>query len=234
MASRLRAHYVRRTTRTIGLVAALIVVIGLVSLLVVHAFTIQRVEVDGDGIAVELDREKLGTNLLAVPTDRLTKELLAAYPLLADVRFEKRLPGTLIVHLVRRAPFAMIQTGGNIYTLGEEGVVLDAANETGLYPVIYIDIGALPVGSTVRDGRIRSVLAFLSAFSGTARISQVRVKDDTSFQLRLEDSVVYLPSDGDMRGKATTLQTIIEGFRIKGTLPSVIDLRFSKPVITNN
>ncbi len=58
-------------------------------------------------------------------------------------------------------------------------------------------------------------------------------KDSASILATMGHTNIFLPQKGDLKVKAGTLQTIVMGFRIKGTLPTVIDLRFEKPIVTN-
>jgi len=231
--SRLHSYTLRRIIYRIGIVLVSLVVIAAIGLLFVRLFSIDRIEVDGDGVSIELDKEKLGNNLLLVPADRLTKDLLSAYPLLSSVRFEKRLPGTLGIHLTKRQPFVLIVTDRGMYVLDKEGVVLDNAASKDGYPVFRFDVGSLSIGSRVVDTRVSSSLAFLNAMPDASVISLVREKDSASILAIMGNTNIVFPQTGDVRVKADTLQTIIEGFRIRGTLPAVIDLRFDKPIVTN-
>lgn len=233
MASRLRSHNRKRAIRILGTVTALLLVAAAGSLLMVRAFTIRNVVIDGHGMSVEIDREKLGTNLLAVPTDELRAQLLSAYPLLSDVSFEKRLPGTLIVRLIRRQPFAEVRTRTGQYLIGAGGVVLDNAPPHHTYPVLAFDTEPLTIGSLVSDERVRSSLSFLREIPSSWQINRMSDYQGSAIRAVYEDTDILLPHAVDLRQKARTLQVIVEGFRIKGTLPSVIDLRFEKPVITN-
>lgn len=233
MASRLHNYAFKRVLKIIGIVILSLVSVFGMGLLFVRLFSLERVEVDGSGVTIEIDKAKLGENLLVVPVDRLTKELLESYPLLSSVRFEKRLPGTLIIHLSKRQPSLYITTAGNTYALDLDGVVLDNATNTNGFPLMIFDVGPLSIGSRISDVRVVSTLTFLKKLSGSLGISRINERDSASIQAMMGNTVIILPQKGDMGAKADTLQTIVEGFRIKGILPTVIDLRFEKPIITN-
>jgi cell division septal protein FtsQ len=233
MASRLYAYTLRRTLRVVGIVIAVLLLVAGAVFGFVRLFSIRQIEVDGNGLSIELDRTKLGDNLLFIPTDRLTRDLLNNYPFLSDVRFEKRLPGTLIIHLVKRQPFAILETKSARYELDTSGTVLDNAKSTAGYPLLRFDEGPLAIGSRVVDPKVLGSLAFLEALKGAIQIESMGEKDSASVYAIMGKTNIFLPQTTDMRAKADTLQTIIEGFRIKGTLPTVIDLRFEKPIVTN-
>ena len=233
MASRLHVYTIRRMFRIAAGVAGIVLLAALFALLVVRVFTIKDVIVDAPLMSIELDKTKIGKNLLFLPTEKLRADLLNNYPLLADVRFEKRYPDTLVVHLVRRNVFAVLQSEGNVYALDEHGLVLGGVSDAQGYPTLEFRAGILAIGSTLRHPGVLSALTFLKELNGSPPVSKIFERDSLAIQAISGHTNIFLPQIGDMSAKADTLQTIIEGFRIKGTLPTVIDLRHEKPVITN-
>lgn len=215
-------------------VMLLIAFTGLLSWLTVRAFTIQNIVVDAPYMSIELDKNRFGKNLLFLPTSKLRDELLENYSLLSDVKFEKKYPGTLIIHLVRRNTFAVLVSEGVSYAIDEHGLVLGGmeSNEA-KYPVLTFRCGALAIGSSVPCEGVRASLDFLNNLDASQYPTRMGEKNGLSIHAIHGDTNIFLPQTGDLGAKADTLQTIIEGFRIKGTLPTVIDLRFEKPIITN-
>lgn len=233
MASRLTTYTLKRTVRFIGGVAALLIGTFILAMFLVRAFTIRDIIVDAPGMTIELDREKFGKNLLFLPVSTFRKELLSTYPLLKDVSFERKFPGTLVVHLMKRPTFVLIESAGNIYELDEYGLILGSVGRKDTHPLLVFDVGILSTGGRVTDDRVEAALSFLRQMNGNAGISVIAPRDTQSLFAKLGNTNIFLPQTGDLSAKADTLQIIREGFRMKGTLPTVIDLRFEKPVITN-
>lgn len=232
MSSRLRSYVLHRYLRIVLSVCFSLLVITFLGLIFLYAFRLNRIEVDGQGMAIEFDRKKLGENLLLIQTDQLKRELLNNYPLLSDVRFEKQFFGTLVIHLVKRDPSAALVSQNNIFFLDQNGYVLGQSGDSSLYPTIRIDSEAMPIGARVSDPRIRSCLLFFVSLAELTHEYSCRRAGDTRVTVEYKNTSILLDSGSDMREKASTLQTLIEGFRIKGALPAVIDLRFDKPIVT--
>jgi len=233
MTSRLTSYSFKRTLRFVGGVILLLGAIFFIAVLLVRAFTIKEVLVDAPGMSIELDKEKFGKNLLFLPVSAFRAELLSTYPLLKDVTFERKFPGTLIVHLVKRPAFVSFESGGNLYELDEYGLVLGSVGEVRGRSHMVFNIGILSAGSRVGDDRVEAALSFLRAMENPAQILRIEPRDSHSLQAKLSNTNIFLPQSGDLSAKADTLQIIMEGFRMKGTLPTVIDLRHEKPIIIN-
>lgn len=233
MRKTLTSHAFKRAIRIVSGAAVLTIAAALVAILIIRLFTIQQVLVDAPGMALELDTTKFGTNLLFLPTRTLRSELLSAYPLLADVRFEKKIPGTLIVHLTRREPFAVLVSQGVSHAIDEHGLVLGGIGDTSPYPILSLDIGIYAEGSTITAPPALGALSFLRVLDSPRDIQAIRERDSTSLQATMGNTNIFLPQLSELGEKAATLQLLIDGFRIKGILPAVIDLRFTKPIITN-
>lgn len=233
MSSRLTNYSMKRTLRYVGSVILLLAATFFIALVLIRAFTIRDIVVDAPGMTIELDKQKFGKNLLFLPTGKLRQELLDAYPLLGEVTFERKFPGTLTVHLTKRSAYVFLQSNGNNYELDEQGLVLGPVDSTAGKTTMFFDIGILPAGSRVVDGRVGAALSFMRPLKNPSLITRIEPRDSQSIQAKLGNTNIFLPQNGDLSAKADTLQIIMEGFRMKGTLPTVIDLRFDKPVITN-
>ena len=233
MTSHLHAYTFKKTIRVIAAVVTAIGGVALITGVVFRLFTIREVLVDAPGMAIELDRTQFGQNLLFLPAEKLRHDLLTAYPLLQSVQFEKRYPSTLVVHLAKKSPFAVLRSGGTYYAVDEEGAVVGVISDSGPYSLITIELGMWSIGSVIRDARLNTALTFLKKTKTFFPIRRISERDGSYLSAEGEHTNIFIPQNGDVIGKASTLQVIVEGFRIKGTLPTVIDLRFDKPIITN-
>ncbi len=233
MTSRLHAYTFKRMARMLLTLISVLILITLCSWLVIRAFTITNVLVQADGMVLTIDKSKFTQNLLFLPVSEMESELLREYPLLSGVKFEKRFPHTLVIHLTKRAAVVNLRSQRTVYALEEHGMVVDIGVDPSSLPVLVFDVGEMGLGSEVQDPRVLSSITFVQGLGKNIFIQRISERDSHSLQAAYGNTNIFLPQTGDLAAKADTLQIIIEGFRIKGTLPAVIDLRYEKPIITN-
>ena len=214
-----------------GCVCVAVSIFGLV-MLINSVFSLQSVEVVGKEITIEINKKLLHTNLLFIPIDQVRKQLLTDYVLLSDVEIQKKYPHTirLIPHL--RLPIARLETKKRIVLIDREGwVVADEHIPTNL-PLMEFDVGEVYTGMQTKDIRVLSSLSFLTSIPKDMRVAHITTLDNASFRVTSDTIDIYIPQLSDMKKISSTLQTLRTGFRIKGKLPVIIDLRFDKPVVT--
>lgn len=196
-------------------------------------FRIQSVEVVGAQITVLVDQNKINKNLLFFPTQKVRAELLAANPLLKDIEIRKKFPHSLLIIAYMRDPIARLDLPDRQILVDRDGVVLGLAGSIDhALPVVLLPITSVPVGTTIEDARVRQSLAILAGMGKDIAIRSITNVDNSTLLAKTDTVDIYFPQNGETFDKVATLQTLIRGFRIKGTLPKVIDLRFDKPIVT--
>lgn len=227
-----RAFAWRKFARIFVLLIVILFVSGFFVWGVNAIFTIRNVEVASEGIGVVVDQTKLPRNLLFFPVEGVTQQILQDYPLVGSVIIKKKYPSTLVITAVPRKPFAIAGDAREMYALDEGGVVLTKyPDKTGL-PLINIAMPALPPGAIPSDPAVMAAIRFLRETASIVTVSDIVMVDSSSLRAQGESMSIVFPQHADMPALARTLQTMISGFRIKGKLPSTIDLRFDKPVVT--
>ena len=218
--------------KNIAIVILVVSVSGFFSWGINGIFTIRNIEVSGDGIQVEVNKNSFPKNLLFFPADTLTAQILKNYPLVASVTLKKKYPGTLVITAIPRKPFAVSGIGREMYLLDKEGVVLEHyPTNTGL-PLIHIEVPPTQPGATISDPAIIAALAFLRESASLVPISDIIEYESSALRAQSESMSIVFAQQSDIPIFARTLQMMMSGFRIKGKLPATIDLRFDKPVVT--
>lgn len=222
----------RKFGKTIAITSVIFLVSGGSAWAINALFTIRSVEVSGNGITVVVDQTKLPKNLLFFPTATVTQQILKDNPLVGSLLIKRRYPGTLVIAAVPRLPFAVAGYAPETYALDAHGVVLAQYPDPSDLPTILIALPPLTAGDTIAEPRVVAALTFLRETRSLITVSQVRSFDTSSLVAQAEGMRIRFAQNGDVPTLARTLQTLLSGFRIKGTLPNTIDLRFDKPVVT--
>lgn len=228
----------RRTLawRTFGRIVVTLIgivsVCGLLSWGLTGLFAIANVEVIGEGITIEVDAAQLPKNLLLFPVDEVTRDILRDNALVGEVIIKKKYPHTLQITAVARKPFVIVGIEEERYLVDEQGVVLKQfPTETGL-PLIRMVMTQGAPGEKITDQTVLAAVNFLRETQSFISIREIVPFETMSLRAQSATMSIVFARSADIRGTARTLQTVIAGFRIKGTLPTRVDLRFDKPVVT--
>jgi hypothetical protein len=193
-------------------------------------FTIHTIEIANPSIEIMFDSKKITDNLLFFPSDKIRSQLLTANPQLSDLVLKKKFPNTLIFIPTLRTPVARLNMGKRVVFVDTDGIILsDATGES--YPYITIDVPQGAIGQKVADPRVLGSLQFLEYTSAYLPISEFDAYNTEAIRAKAQKVDILFTQNQDMKNVADTLQTLLAGFRIKGIMPTLIDLRFEKPII---
>ncbi|OGG11266.1 hypothetical protein A2Z00_02120 [Candidatus Gottesmanbacteria bacterium RBG_13_45_10] len=221
----------RKFGRTITcIVLVLVSSIGLYKLST-RLFYIQTIEVIGQGVDVHIDGTRISRNLLFFPAEKLRARVLLDNPLLSDVQFQKKYPHTLRIIPMVRTPFVRLQTLDRLTLLDRSGIVLTDGDNGLPLPILAFSIPAIRVGEAIMDARVKQALAFIEGARSFLPIESITEIEGGYLQAKTGKTDIFFPQDRQVGDILATLQTLMTGVRIKGTLPAVVDLRFDKPII---
>jgi cell division septal protein FtsQ len=203
----------------------------LLYLCITRVFSIQVIEVIGHNIQLVIDNKKIPKNLLFFPSDRIRKEILRDNSLLADIQFQKVFPHTLKIRPVIRIPFARLLVDTRMVLVDRIGVVLQDGDEGQHLPLISVSIRPFRVGETLTDPKVQLALTILDLSKSYLTVTSIINTDGSTYLVKDAKTDIFITQDKPISGTLATLQMLMTGFRIKGTLPTVVDLRFDKPIV---
>jgi len=207
-------------------------IFGIISYAIIYGFDVTKIEFLGEGMEVEIQKELITGNSIFFPSGKVRTDLLKEYPQLADVIIKKKFPHTILIMPVLRKPIALLVTSKATYGIDAEAKVLGLGYVERILPEIRIDIPMVVVGSTLKDTRVESALQFLEKSASFIPISVIQISEDSlSFRATSDKTDILFTQGASIDTVMATLQTIMTGVRMKGTMPKIIDVRFSKPVI---
>ncbi len=204
----------------------------IVFVLIYSFFTLQTIEIVGEGLQISIDTKRFPQNILFIREQKITDELLKNYPQLASVKVQKHYPHSLIITPILRVAIARFSTEIGSFRVDSEGVVLDDTNSGDLLPQLDIPVTQVIVGQHIKDKQFLSALGFIYECRGVVPITIIKIIDGASLSAKTATTDILIPQHGNNASLRATLQTLLTGFRMKGNLPAIIDLRFDKPVIT--
>jgi len=222
----------RKFGKSVGYVLLFVLFSGAVYWVSIWMFTIKKIVVVGDNIQVRVDEARLPKTLVFFPSHSLREQLLKDNPILSDLQFQKKYPHTLVIVPTLRTAVARLSLTGREVLVDESGTVLtDADASSAPLPRLVVPMAAVRIGEIIGDPRVTAGISFITGIRDTLQIRSISVEDERSLRAKSDKLDILFPQDGSIPVTLATLQTLLAGFRIKGTLPTFIDLRFNKPII---
>ena len=227
-----RAIFIRKFGKIVGYVFLFVVFSSAVYWFCTKMFTINNIVVVGNNLRVQVDESRLPKTLLFFPAEKLRVQLLAANPILSDIQFQKKYPHTLVIVPTLRPAVARLALVSREVLVDAGGIVLsDTDASSPNLPRLIVPITTVRIGEKITDPRVAAGIAFITGIQDILPVSSVSVEDEQSLRAKGDKLDIVFPQDGPIAPILATLQTLLSGFRIKGTLPTFIDLRFNKPII---
>lgn len=218
----------RRMRLGVGLAVSVFIIIASVG--INRLFLISSIEVAGDGVDIVVDGAKLPKNLLFFPSDKIAAQLTQENPLVSHVSIRKKFPSTLVIVVTARVALAVVRANASAI-VDREGVVLSFESDAHGLPII--DVGVEPglLGESIKDPKVVTTLTLLADSQSFAKIEKITNKNSTSLKATMNKTSILFTQNSNAQALASTLQTLLTGFRIKGTMPVLIDLRYDKPIV---
>jgi len=227
-----RAIFWRKFGRFVGFGLLFVLFSGVVYWLCIWTFTIKNIVVIGNNIQVQVDAARLPKTLLLFPSATLREQLLKDNPILADIQFQKKYPHTLVIVPTLRTAVVRLTLTTREVLVDESGIVLsDADTASPPLPRLIVPIPVARIGEVIEDQRVTAGISFIVGLRDILPIQSISVEDERSLRAKSGTLDIVFPQEGSTSAILATLQTLLTGFRIKGTLPTFIDLRFNKPII---
>ncbi|HCM82904.1 MAG: hypothetical protein UW22_C0006G0039 [Candidatus Gottesmanbacteria bacterium GW2011_GWB1_44_11c] len=210
----------------------LVIIFGGIVYTIRYGFEVQRIEFLGEGMDIQLNGRMISGNMIFFPSQKIRQDLLREYPQLKDVSIRKQFPHTITIIPILRTPFAILATSKASYGVDAEGNVVGVGIHDTSLPELDIDVGTVRVGTAVTDQNVQSALQFLKQSTLLLPVSAISTSEDgLSLRAKSGQTEILFTQSQPVDSLMATLQTLITGVRIKGTMPKIIDLRFTKPVI---
>jgi len=160
-----------------------------------------------------------GTPILAVSPTR-AKEQLEALPWVRSASIERRLPGTLHVHLVERRPLAVWQHDGKQELIDRDGTVIPVTDLSR-----FAKLPTVVGGDDARHGAASLVELLASEADLAARVTAIVLVGDRRWNVRIDNAIDVLLPEDDAAGAWSKLARLERTSQVLQRDVQTVDLR---------
>lgn len=172
-------------------------------------------------------------NLLFIDDKKITAFLQKQNPNVNSIHIIKQFPQTVILIVEDRIPIAQIVNKDKNLYVDKEGTILTSTTYSS--NLVQINSPDVSIYSNQKvDWRIMKVISFIKESKNQGIIIDQILVDNSSneFSAKTTSGIeVSLPLDADIVSKVSSLQVILQRFKIMGKNIVKINFRFDKPLI---
>lgn len=149
-----------------------------------------------------------------------------------EMAIKREFPSSLAVDIKKRIPLAVLGAKNGRFLVDSKGTAFCLVEERLSLPEIHVE-SELSLGDNVSLSRVKGYIDLLSLLSKEMfAVSSVSVLEGSASAF-IDDkvkAVFEVPSNYEE--KISLLKRVLQKYKIEGTKPKIIDLRFEKPVVT--
>lgn len=176
----------------------------------------------------------IGQNIFSFSRAAAIRQFNTFDPTLTEIKVSKSLPDRLNIDLIRRLPLARIKTGDNSggFYLDKTGFVYAQTLAGQPLPEVWwpqeLELGE---GESPLSRELARLINTLSAYYVSWE-SLTRLPEAVYLIKTTAGAEALLPAEADFAGRVGSLQFILTNIKMGEALPTKIDLRFDKPILT--
>lgn len=196
-------------------------------------FKVSQVEVKGDPanvVTAEVAAQVKGTNMVLFPEQDIKAKLASQY-VLERVEFVKEFPGKVIATVYFRQPLFSWQSSAGRFLVDKYGVAYAPAGSESL-PQVSDQSSTLTLGQSLPTNQLNLVRGLLTAVEGKFTPLVIKISGSEASLILSSNIQVLLTVSPNLDREISALQLITTQAKIEGKIPRLVDLRYSKPLVT--
>lgn len=196
-------------------------------------FKVSQVEVKGDPanlVSEEVVTRVKGTNIILFQEQDI-KAKLASQLVLERVEFTKQFPGKVIATVYFRQPLVSWQSSVGRFLVDKYGVAYAPAGSESL-PQVSDQSSTLSLGQRLTQPQLNLVRGLLTAVEGKFTPLVIKISESGVTLILSSNIQVLLTISSNLDRDISALQLITTQAKIEGKIPRLVDLRYSKPLVT--
>lgn len=173
-----------------------------------------------------------GQNILFVKESEVAKNIKQKNFSINDVVVEKKPLSTIYIYIKGRKPTVQFIKDNMYYVVDEEGTLFSASPKAENVPIVEGFFNDIAISSHLPENLVKSIFPILSSvLAKELMITKITIVNPNEIILVGNDMYITTSAMKDGKTLSTSLQTLIQSFRIEGKKPRSIDLRFDKPIV---
>lgn len=223
------------------IVFSIVFVLVLFYLLVVsdNYFAVRKIEVMGigDSSLIRGVSNYNSKNILLLNADEVQKHILSRNPHFNQVNVSKKYPGTLLIVVSFRTPYANFAVDKGFFILSDDGkIIKKSQSPVKDLPIIKyyqkFNFSSWQSGDNIQYKDIATSIKFLKdALDLGLAIDTIDIKGTNMIALRVKEKSILFTTEKDEKIQGYQFKTIVKKLKIEGRDFTVLDVRFDKPVI---
>ncbi len=179
--------------------------------------------------------QTLGQNIFLFKGHHFSDEVLRNNQEFKQISFKKKLPETLLINLISREPFAVVEDNeGNKVVVDDAGVVLESNLVKSNLPTLWLYSLPFSNDELSVNQQLSTGLELIRLLKNSyLNFEQIKYSSEINISIFLFDQMIAtLSAQKDLNSQVDSLQYILHHSRMKDKEIRTIDLRFQKPVVT--
>lgn len=172
-------------------------------------------------------------NVIFISTEKVQNEFLLKNPAVKSIDIQKQLPDALKITLIERLPVAYVMHDAIPWYVDAENIIIPKpAKLTGDLPLLVCGITPPRLGMKIATQELSTALHLVQKLRNEhIQVISVTCISEQMFTIQMPASEIIFSPTQNPDELASSLLFLFKQFRIEGTQPEVIDLRFDKPVL---
>lgn len=198
-------------------------------------FQVQTVYIEGNSdLFSDISIFRNPGHLIILDSKKLAHKLKSASPWVDTIVFKRRLPTSLYIIITEKVPLLRIQDGFHLQYVSESGVILPALTryDRQHFPRLSCKLNKQP-GQEITESNIKQGLKIVADIkkAGQEKPNELVCENDGILILKFAETQVIFDQHKSPTEVVNSLLFLFKQFRIEGTWPKTVDLRFDKPIL---
>lgn len=214
---------------------SLIIILSAVFVLRTGSLNTKTILIEGDQSLFDKPfSAKIDSPLILLDTSEIVEEVASISPWIKNVQAVKKYPWTLVIKVTERTPVVTFIKDDVQLLIAEDGMVLPNRPGQDFLSRVKLDcdVSQIP-GQLIDKSQVITGLATIKSLKENheIEIESLRCVDDDRYQIATSKTIIEYGAQNDSDKIVSSLQVLFRQFRIEGTWPKRVDLRFDKPLL---